>query len=190
MFITVVTLLLLLESSVTAGFATSRLFLHDLLKTDTPNHFNFQLNSSMKLSTLTERTPETVSLEIKDPVDPKALEQAKAILSEIKGENCVDKTKLVEVATRLGDIASGGSLIATKEDCKKAFESLPEEDRKSLVNIHNRVKVFAEAQRKSVSDLEIDIPGGKAGHTVSPCRGENNNQLHHNIIFIIRCNFR
>ena len=40
-----------------------------------------------------------------------------------------------------------------------------------MVNIHSRVKVFAEAQRKSVTDIEIDIPGGKAGHTVSPCRG-------------------
>jgi len=33
------------------------------------------------------------------------------------------------------------------------------------------VKVFAEAQRKSVVDVSIEIPGGRAGHTVSPCRG-------------------
>ena len=40
-----------------------------------------------------------------------------------------------------------------------------------MLNIHQRVKLFAEAQRKSVVDMSIDIPGGKAGHTVSPCRG-------------------
>lgn len=31
--------------------------------------------------------------------------------------------------------------------------------------------MFAEAQRKSVADMEVDIPGGKAGQSVSPCRG-------------------
>ena len=40
-----------------------------------------------------------------------------------------------------------------------------------MLNIHQRVKVFAEAQRKSVVDVSIEIPGGRAGHTVSPCRG-------------------
>merc|ERR1719162_285016 len=43
-------------------------------------------------------------------------------------------------------------------------------ERESLVRIHDRVKTFAEAQRSSVTDVEIDIPGGRAGHTVSPCR--------------------
>ena len=33
------------------------------------------------------------------------------------------------------------------------------------------MKVFAEAQRSSVVDMEVDIPGGKAGQSVSPCRG-------------------
>ena len=47
-----------------------------------------------------------------------------------------------------------------------------EAERVALVNIHGRVKAFAEMQRKSVVDMEMDIPGGKAGHTVSACRGE------------------
>ncbi len=33
------------------------------------------------------------------------------------------------------------------------------------------MKTFAEAQRRSVVDMEVDIPGGKAGQSVSPCRG-------------------
>jgi hypothetical protein len=118
-------------------------------------------------------TPDNVSLEIKDPVDAMALEQAKAILSELRPDNApkVDATKLVEVGIRLGDLKEGAPLIISKEACKAAFEGLTDTERTALVNIYDRVKTFAEAQRKAVVDMEIDIPGGKAGHTVSPCKG-------------------
>ena len=120
-------------------------------------------------------SPADVSMEIKDPVDPAALGQAKDIIAELRPSptGAVDAAKLLEVAKRLGDIPAdhAGSYTVSAEDCKKAFDGLAEADRSALVNIHQRVKTFAEAQRKSVTDIEIDIPGGKAGHTVSPCRG-------------------
>ena len=127
-------------------------------------------NGDRILSTV---TPENVSLEIKHPVDPTALEQAKAILSELRpsGGGKVDEDKLLEVGKRLGDLKEGPVLVSP-EACKQAYEGLDETQRKALTNIHARVKIFAEAQRKAVVDTEIDIPGGKAGHTVSPCRGE------------------
>lgn len=117
-------------------------------------------------------TPAEVSLEIKDPVDPTALEQAKAILHELRNEQGqVDSAKLLEVAKRLGDIPNdASSVVVTKQQCQEAFEALSERDRQALWNVHNRVKAFAEMQRKSVVDMEMNIPGGKAGHTVSPCR--------------------
>lgn len=120
-------------------------------------------------------SPADVSMEIKDPVDPTALGQAKDIIAELRPspDGAVDAAKLLEVAKRLGDIPAdhAGSYTVSAEDCKKAFDGLAEADRSALANIHQRVKTFAEAQRRSVTDIEIDIPGGKAGHTVSPCRG-------------------
>ena len=130
-------------------------------------------SSSDKYLTLV--TPEQVKLEIKDPVDPTALEQSKAILAELRNNanGPVDPTQLLTVAKRLGDLPmEANTYVVSKEDCQKAFEGLADTERNSLCNIYNRVKVFAEAQRASVRDMEIDIPGGKAGHTVSPCRGE------------------
>jgi phosphoribosyl-ATP pyrophosphohydrolase/phosphoribosyl-AMP cyclohydrolase/histidinol dehydrogenase len=116
-------------------------------------------------------SPKDVSLEIKDPVDPSALEQARAILQELRPSGQIDPTKLIEVAQRLGDIPKDSTVVvATKEECKAAFDGLTELERTALVNIHARVKRFAEAQRASVQDMETDIPGGKAGHTVSPCK--------------------
>eukprot|EP00529_Nitzschia_sp_RCC80_P014612 CAMPEP_0113485674 /NCGR_PEP_ID=MMETSP0014_2-20120614/24605_1 /TAXON_ID=2857 /ORGANISM="Nitzschia sp." /LENGTH=734 /DNA_ID=CAMNT_0000379327 /DNA_START=281 /DNA_END=2485 /DNA_ORIENTATION=- /assembly_acc=CAM_ASM_000159 len=126
-------------------------------------------------STLTRLKPSEVQMEIKDPVDPKALEQAKAIINELLESSssiCVPADKLLRVAKRLGDVpedATTSSLVVTKEQCKAAFDGLTEQERTSLVNLHSRIQRFATMQRKSVVDMEMDIPGGKAGHTVSPC---------------------
>lgn len=123
---------------------------------------------------LTPITPDQVTLEIKDPVDPSALEQAKDIISQIKNDQgTIDPLKLMNVAKTLGDIPKDDtSFVVQKEECKLAFEGLTDTERNSLVNIHARVKAFAEAQRNSVTDMEIDIPGGKAGHTVRACYGK------------------
>lgn len=124
---------------------------------------------------LIRRTPEQVQLEIKDPVDPTALSQAKSILNDLRPggtQTACSPDALLSIAHRLGDIPpEGSSYIVPPSSCKEAFDSLTDDERKSLLNIHQRVKVFAEAQRKSVADMEVDIPGGKAGQSVSPCRG-------------------
>lgn len=129
------------------------------------------MNSNGK-HVLNRIAPGEVSLEIKDPVDPKALEQATAIFEELRDQNgIVEPEKLLQVAKRLGDIEQEtATFLVSREECKAAFDGLSEQDRTALVNIYNRVKAFAEMQRKSVSDVEMEIPGGKAGHTVSPCR--------------------
>eukprot|EP00956_Cyclotella_meneghiniana_P015729 scaffold24401_cov42-Cyclotella_meneghiniana.AAC.5 len=126
---------------------------------------------------LTRRTPADLQLEIKDPVDPTALVQSRAILDELLSNNTEEKRQTVSpsalqtVAHRLNDIPTPtSSYVVTSSQCKEAFDSLSEEERETLLRIHGRIKAFAEAQRKSVVDVEIDIPGGKAGHTVSPCR--------------------
>lgn len=125
---------------------------------------------------LTPITPQQVQLEIKDPVDPQALTQAKAIIEELKSgtataNGSINPAALLTVAKRLGDIPKDGtSYLVHKDQCKLAYENLDAQEKKSLDNIYARVKAFADAQRLSVNDMEIDIPGGKAGHTVSPCR--------------------
>jgi hypothetical protein len=129
---------------------------------------------------LTLITPDQVKLEIKDPVDPTALVQAKDIIKELRTSSdesilkgTINPAQLMKVGKKLGDLPEDStSYIATKEECKTAFDGLNDVERKSLINIHARVLAFATAQRKSVQDCEIDIPGGKAGHTVNSCSGK------------------
>jgi hypothetical protein len=69
--------------------------------------------------------PDQVSLEIQDPVDPQALEQAKAIVKELRtpvdvagGGGAVDALKLLAVATRLGDVSSDNASLQENGDKK------------------------------------------------------------------------
>mmetsp|Transcript_3898 Transcript_3898/g.5804 ORF Transcript_3898/g.5804 Transcript_3898/m.5804 type:complete len:434 (-) Transcript_3898:964-2265(-) len=117
-------------------------------------------------------SPDQVSLEIKDPVDGSALEQAKAILDEIQTpQGFVNSEALLSVAKRLHDLpCDANTFIIPLQACKEAYEALSEDERKTLNNLHSRIKAFAQAQRASISNMTIPIPGGEAGHTVSPCK--------------------
>lgn len=129
------------------------------------------MSSSMSLLTL--RTPDNVILEKKDPVDPTALVQARSIIDEIVDNDTgtVDVSALLKVAKRLGDVTEDAeTVIIPHSVCREAFDDLSDVDRQTLLNCHGRVKAFAEAQRASVVDMEMDIPGGRAGHTVRPCQ--------------------
>jgi hypothetical protein len=133
----------------------------------------FILTRSMTTNQVLNRiTPDQVGLELKDPVDPTALVQAKAIIGDLIVDGYVGSENLLEVAKRLKDVPDDATkFVVTKEECKAAFEGLSDQERTALVNIHGRIKAFADMQRMSVTDMEMDIPGGKAGHIVSPCKG-------------------
>jgi hypothetical protein len=156
----------------------------DPIITSCNNNDNIIMSSSSSENNniiLQRLSPSDVSLEIKDPVNPKALEQAKDILEELSNgtEGTVNAYKLLQVAQRLGDVDSKTcttnkpeNLIVSKQLCEDAYNTLTNIERNALTNMYKRIKAFAVLQRLSVIDTEMNIPGGKAGHTVSPCQGK------------------
>lgn len=50
------------------------------------------------------------------------------------------------------------------------YNALPEAEQALLHRVAGRIRTFAEAQRASITDVSVKVPGGTAGHTVSPCR--------------------
>lgn len=168
---------MLLKTSPSRILQVSYILASTELASGLPFHIRSLIASKRLFATMSNRntilsrvTPENIALEIKDPVDPTALEQVKAIMAEIRlPSGKIDAEKLIEVGIRLGDLTEG-PFVVSPDDCRAAFEGLTDIERNALVNIHSRVKTFAEAQRKAVVDMEIDIPGGKAGHNVSPCK--------------------
>ena len=111
-------------------------------------------------------SPTTTSAEVEDPVDATTLGQAQAIVTAVatRGEEAVR-----EHAARLGDIPSASAAIAVSVgDLKAAYDALPQETRDLLQRTAQRIRSFAQAQRDSLTTMETSIPGGKAGHRVTP----------------------
>eukprot|EP01059_Diplonema_ambulator_P023624 TRINITY_DN3914_c0_g4_i2.p1 TRINITY_DN3914_c0_g4~~TRINITY_DN3914_c0_g4_i2.p1 ORF type:complete len:419 (+),score=91.64 TRINITY_DN3914_c0_g4_i2:46-1302(+) len=111
--------------------------------------------------------PDEIPLDCAEPVDPVALKQAQVIVDEIRkgGER-----KASEWAVRLGDVKEGEPLVVGREVMRKAYEGLDERTRAVLMRMGERIKAFAVAQRNSVTDMTMPIPGGRAGHVVAPVK--------------------
>ena len=100
---------------------------------------------------------------VNDPVDPLALDQAKAIVARVRSPPLADRSAaLLQVAQDFGDVPKGQkNYIMKKEQLKEAYDGLTELERDTLDRTHARVKAFADMQRASVQDMTMDIPGGK-----------------------------
>uniref|UniRef100_A0A6T8G2Z7 Histidinol dehydrogenase n=1 Tax=Hemiselmis andersenii TaxID=464988 RepID=A0A6T8G2Z7_HEMAN len=108
---------------------------------------------------------EEIPSDCSEPVDPKALEQARAIVDSIRkgGEEALKAT-----ATKFKDIKEGEAYTCTPAELKAAFDGLPKDQQGVLTRVAERISKFAAAQRGSIKDATTDIPGGQAGQTVSP----------------------
>lgn len=103
--------------------------------------------------------------EVVSAVDDETLARAAVIVREVKDGG---DSALRAWAERLGDVASGGPLLFSAEALEVSYLALPEGDQALLQRVAERVRVFAEAQRASLRDMAVALPGGRAGHTVAP----------------------
>jgi histidinol dehydrogenase len=101
----------------------------------------------------------------RSPVEASTLEQAALIVNDVRARG---EAALREHALRLGDLQEGDPMYLGPSDLEAALLSLSDEARGVLERTAGRIRTFAEAQRKSVSALELRIPGGVAGHDVAP----------------------
>lgn len=109
--------------------------------------------------------PEALPAFRRHAVDAQTLESASAIVQDVKNQG---EAALRRHAERLGDVAPGGPLVIERPALDAALAALPADERALLERTAARIRAFAEAQRASLRDVEVPIPGGVAGHTVSP----------------------
>ena len=119
---------------------------------------------------LRRRSPADVRPLQRDPVDPETLTAAAQIVADVRdeGEHAVRRW-----AEKLGDIPADAPLILEPSALEEAFEGLPAHERAVLERTADRIRTFALAQRHALSDVEVPVPGGVAGHQVAPveCAG-------------------
>jgi phosphoribosyl-ATP pyrophosphohydrolase/phosphoribosyl-AMP cyclohydrolase/histidinol dehydrogenase len=75
---------------------------------------------------------------------------------------------LREHAERFADVTAGGPLFLDRTMLRRALTELPAADRTRLERVAERIRTFAEAQKRALSDVTIPLPGGTAGHWIAP----------------------
>jgi phosphoribosyl-ATP pyrophosphohydrolase/phosphoribosyl-AMP cyclohydrolase/histidinol dehydrogenase len=100
---------------------------------------------------------------LRDPVDAETLRQAEKIVERVRAEGA---SAVADFAVRFGEKEHDASLLLGREVMRTVYEELPLADQELLHRVAERIRRFALAQRASVQDVSIPIPGGFAGQEV------------------------
>jgi len=109
--------------------------------------------------------PEQVDRLPRRAVDQDLLALVSRIVTDVR-QNGLQAVR--EHSIRLGDLPGDGALIHSRTDLVAAWETLDSPVQELLERTVGRIRSFAEAQRHSLSSVEVGVPGGRAGHTVVP----------------------
>jgi phosphoribosyl-ATP pyrophosphohydrolase/phosphoribosyl-AMP cyclohydrolase/histidinol dehydrogenase len=86
----------------------------------------------------------------------------------VEGVRARAEAALREYAQRFGEIRPGEPIVIERPALERALGSLDPVDRERLERVAGRIRAFAEAQRRSLVDVTVPVPGGIAGHRVIP----------------------
>lgn len=109
--------------------------------------------------------PEEVSRELKPVVRGEVLDQARAIVDRVRVEG-LDAIR--SFADQFGECSPDQPIVLGREAMRAAYDELDSDDRDALERAAQRIERFANAQRDAIQPLTLDVPGGKAGHTIEP----------------------
>ncbi|MFA5851858.1 MAG: histidinol dehydrogenase, partial [Spirochaetales bacterium] len=71
-------------------------------------------------------------------------------------------------AEKLGELSPGEPLLAGRDELEAAYSRVNSDVKELLARAQSRIAAFAAAQRSSLSDIDIAVPGGRAGHSFLP----------------------
>ena len=75
---------------------------------------------------------------------------------------------LREYAERFDDVPPGGPLFLDRATLDRALAGLAAADRARLERVAERIRTFAEAQKRALGAVTVTLPGGSAGHWIAP----------------------
>lgn len=97
--------------------------------------------------------------------DPTVDEVAARAIREVSSQGV---PALRRWAESLGEIEECRPLFLFRDDLGKAFDGLDKVVRELLERVHGRVAAFAAAQKACLTALDMEVPGGRAGHDFLP----------------------
>jgi phosphoribosyl-ATP pyrophosphohydrolase/phosphoribosyl-AMP cyclohydrolase/histidinol dehydrogenase len=98
-------------------------------------------------------------------VDAETLSGAAAIVDAVK---CEGENALRRFAEKFGDLRPGDEIVLGDEAMSTGLEAVSDADRAVLERAADRIRRFADAQRRSLQDMKLHVDGGEAGHWVAP----------------------
>ncbi|MEO1128760.1 MAG: histidinol dehydrogenase [Planctomycetota bacterium] len=98
-------------------------------------------------------------------IDSATLSAAGDIVSSVRtgGEQALRR-----YAEQFGERVAGEALLLGPDVMQAALDGLDMNSRAVLERAHTRIRDFAAAQKRSLKALDVEIEGGRAGHTIEP----------------------
>ncbi len=101
----------------------------------------------------------------RDPVDSVTLSQAATIVESVRRGG---EAALRDHAQRFGDVQNGARLYLDRDALDEALERIDATDKAVLERTASRIEAFARAQRDTLTEAQVAIEGGIAGHSIAP----------------------
>ena len=98
-------------------------------------------------------------------VRPEVMASASAIVDDVRKRG---ETAVRDHAALLDGLRPEVPLVIGRAEMRAALEALLPDERQRLTRIADRIRRFAEGQRRSLQSFEMAVPGGRAGHTIAP----------------------
>ena len=99
------------------------------------------------------------------PLDENTRLAARDIVDAVRTEG---ESGLRAFAERLDRLAPDAPLLYDRDALQRALESVDADTRALLERTAARIAAFADAQRAAIQPLDVEVPGGRAGHDVVP----------------------
>jgi phosphoribosyl-ATP pyrophosphohydrolase/phosphoribosyl-AMP cyclohydrolase/histidinol dehydrogenase len=96
-------------------------------------------------------------------LDDVTLARAGAILKRVRDGG---EEELRKISAELGDMRQDGKLVIGRSELEEAELMLPADERAVLKRVAEQIRTFALAQRAALSDLDMAVISGRAGHEI------------------------
>ncbi len=108
---------------------------------------------------------ESLPMVVSRPVDVGASTFAAEILDEVRsyGERAIRR-----FSEHYGDLSPGDQIVHDRAELEQAVERIGPDVRQVLENVAARIRHFAQAQREALTDVDVEVTGGRAGHRWTP----------------------
>ena len=100
-------------------------------------------------------------------IDSETLQTAESIVNDVRenGELAIRK-----YGSQFGEREPDEPLLLGPDDMESAAQRINHSDVELLRRVARRIEAFAETQLESLSELNVDVPGGRAGHSIVPIK--------------------